>query len=167
MEVTDDEFPDGVDKPENQEVPELELSEEHNLDNLGFGLSDGLSSPQQRAHVFSETDSAIEQSIYDRALWDAKQSLQQNADLKFPWESGIFSEIFGNGSISILGPTDSAPSCFIPNNAAELVSMVEPVAQRADKRHRDVPLHTLVSASRRDADAVQLEDEAWETAISK
>ena len=120
MEVTDDEFPDGVDKPENQEVPELELSEEHNLDNLGFGLSDGLSSPQQRAHVFSETDSAIEQSIYDRALWDAKQSLQQNADLKFPWESGIFSEIFGNGSISILGPTDSAPSCFIPNNAAEL-----------------------------------------------
>ena len=95
------------------------------------------------------------------------QLSSQSADLKLPWESGIFGDIFGDGSVSIPGPTDASPSCFIPPSATELVSMVVPTLQRVDKRNRDIPLHTLVSTSRRDADAVQLEDEAWETAISK
>ena len=74
MEVTDDEFPAGVDKPEDQEVPDLELPDEEDIDKLVSGVSDGLSSPLQLTHAFSETDSAVEQSIYDRALWDARQS---------------------------------------------------------------------------------------------
>ena len=67
MEVTDDEFPAGVDKPEDQEVPDLELPDEEDIDKLVSGVSDGLSSPLQLTHAFSETDSAVEQSIYDRA----------------------------------------------------------------------------------------------------
>ena len=63
MEVTDDEFPAGVDKPEDQEVPDLKLPDEEDIDKLGSGISDGLSSPIQPAHSFSGSDNAVEQSI--------------------------------------------------------------------------------------------------------
>lgn len=176
MEMDDTELEESLAK---LEVPELgALDEQKDEEAAGqatppnmlasvSGPSDVLPTPLHSVQAFSELDSAVDQAIYDRALWDARQSLRQDAELKLPWESGVFGEIFGDGSISIPGPTDAVPPCVIPACAAELVSIVEPSTQAVNKRHLDVPLHALVSANRRDLDAVQLEAEAWETAISK
>ena len=165
---------EGFSHPSSLEVPDLtddldvglaDEQQQTSADLLGaFEIQSELPSPNQ---LFSGVDVAVEQSVYDRALWDARQSLQQNADLKLPWESGIFSDIFGDGLISIPGPTDLSPAVAIPSTSSELIETVMPRAAAVTKGRQAVPIHALVSANLRDLDAVQLEDEAWETAVSK
>lgn len=161
------------------EVPEISLLDESNVDEpvnmetfqhgeTGLpSFSDVEPTPLQSTRVFSETDCAIDQQTYDRALWDARQSLRQNSELKLPWESGVFGEIFGDSSITISGPTDLIPPCVIPASATDLLSTVVPATKPVISDQPDVPLHALLGTSRRDVDAVQLEAEAWETAVSK
>ena len=160
--------------PSSLEVPELVddrnagvVEEQQQTSADLFGASESRSELPFSTQSVSGFDVAVEQSVYDRALWEARQSLQQNADLKLPWESGFFSDIFGDGSIPIQGPTDLSPAIAMPSSSSELIETVMPHTAPVSKRRHDVPIHALVSANLRDLDAVQLEDEAWETAVSK
>ena len=71
---------------------------------LQVGADASLEPGRDPQSVTVVDDLPIPQDVYDRALFDAQQSISQDVSLQLPWESGVFGAIFGNDLFSLPSP---------------------------------------------------------------
>ena len=112
----------------------------------------------------------VPQSVYDRALFEALQLIQQSSQLSLPWESGVFAQIFGDDFPTVADPTDVLVHPVVPQTLhafeAALEGSVDP-ATSSLKRATSEPFFAHVMTNKRDVDAKQEELDLWDKAISK
>ena len=112
----------------------------------------------------------VPQSVYDRALFEASQLIQQSSQLSLPWESGVFAQIFGDDFPTVADPTDVLVHPVVPQTLhafeAALEGSVDP-ATSSLKRATSEPFFAHVMTNKRDVDAKQEELDLWDKAISK
>ena len=136
---------------------------------LQVGADASLEPGRDPQSVTVVDDLPIPQDVYDRALFDAQQSISQDVSLQLPWESGVFGAIFGNDLFSLPSPSDVMPQQSIPETPDELIEqIIRPQRVAASvNRSAEVPVHTRVMTDISDIDAVREEEQLWELAVSK
>ena len=117
----------------------------------------------------SQLDVPVSDGVYDSLLQQAQLVNQRDSEQKLPWESGVFSSIFGDAMQHV--PSASLPVPVPPSGVDTLIVATHesdraPV-EAANKRRIDDSFHSTTLRVKRDLDYHGSLERLWSIALNK